>query len=159
MRSRRTLIVLGLAAAGLVGCAGGPVSQSAMLTYETSPEGATLFEGGQPIGAAPVTRTYQGDGKSAVIRTPEVTAVWPSGAKETFFTFVNVGADRVATIERPKSAPGLQADLENAKKFVAAREQEALRRKEELARDLARNSDRCRAQQSGASKAVIDDCK
>ena len=143
---------------GLAACAGGPPPTSAMLTYTTSPEGATLFEGGQPIGTAPVTRTYQSDGKTDNIRTPDVTAVWPSGAKEIFYTFLKVGTDRSATIERPKAAPGLEADLDNAKKFAAAREQEAKRMKEQALRDQARASDRCKAQISGASKAVVDDC-
>jgi hypothetical protein len=145
--------------AGLTACASGPVSQSSMLTYLSSPEGATLYEGGQAIGSAPVTRTYTGDGKSKNIRTPEVTAVWPSGAKESYYTFIDVGADRVATIERPKNAPGLQADLDNAKKFAAVREAEAVRKKEEIARDLKRGSDRCKEQQArGGPKAGVDDC-
>ncbi len=148
-----------IAPLALAACVAGPASQSAMLTYETVPEGATLYEGGQAIGIAPVMRTYQGDGKSESIRTPDVTAVWPSGAKESFYTFVKVGSDRVATIERPKNAPGLQADLDNAKKFTAAREQEARRQKEATARDIARSSDRCKAQQaSGGPKAGVDDC-
>ena len=146
------------AVASLAACAGGPPPTQAMLTYTTSPEGATLFEGGQSIGTAPATRTYQSDGKSDNSRTPDVTAVWPSGAKEVFYTSLKVGTDRSATIERPKAAPGLQADLENASKFAAAREQEARRIKEQTLRDQARASDRCKAQMSGASKAVVDDC-
>jgi hypothetical protein len=148
-----------LAAASLAGCAGGPVSQSATLTYETSPEGAVLYEGGKVIGTAPVTRTYNGDGKSNAIRTPEVTARWPSGAKESFYTFIDIGADRTATIERPAKAPGLQADLDNAKPFIVAREKEATRKKEEIARSVARGSDRCREQTArGGPKAGVDDC-
>ncbi len=159
MQTYRFWPVAVLVAASLAGCAGGPVSQSATLTYETSPEGAVLYEGGQVIGTAPVTRTYNGDGKSANIRTPEVTALWPSGAKESYYTFIDVGADRVATIERPAKAPGLQADLDNAKKFVAVREKEALRKKEETAREVARGSDRCKAQVArGGPKAGVDDC-
>jgi hypothetical protein len=159
MQTRRFLGLTLLAAAGLAGCAGGLVSQSATLTYETSPEGAALYEGGQPIGSAPVTRTYNGDGKTTSIRTPEVTAVWPSGAKESFYTFIDIGADRVATIERPAKAPGLQADLDNAKKFIAVREKEATRKKEEIAREIARGSDRCREQTArGGPKAGVDDC-
>lgn len=146
------------AVATLVGCADGPVSQTAMLTYDTRPEGATLYEGGQSIGIAPVTRTYSGDGKSGSIRTPLVTAVWPSGAKESYYTIVPIGSDRIATIERPANAPGLQADLDSARKAAAAKEQEARRVKETQLREQARNSDRCKRQQSGASLAVADDC-
>jgi hypothetical protein len=146
-----------LAFAALLGCASGPISKDAVLTYETLPEGATIYEAGKSVGVAPVTRTYKNDGNVANIKTPEVTAVWPSGAKETYFTFVPAGADRVATIERPKSAPGLQADLDNAKKFVAAKDAEAKRLKESNARDMARASERCKKQQAGGA-AVIDDC-
>jgi hypothetical protein len=128
-----------------------------MLTYETVPEGAILMEGGKSLGPAPVTRTYVGDGKSPSITTPEVTAVWPSGAKQTYWTQLPPGADRVATIERPQSAPGLQADLDNAKKFALAREQAATRDKEAVARDMARGSARCKAQMANANRPV-DDC-
>ena len=151
-------LVLTLSTA-LSACADSVVLRSAMLTYETRPEGAQLFEGGQPVGTAPVTRSYGGDGKSDSIRTPEVTAVWPSGAKESYYTFVPRGSDRTAIIERPAQAAGLQADLDHAKKFAAAREAEAQRRKEAMARDLAKGSDRCKAQMArGGPKAGVDDC-
>ena len=129
-----------------------------MLTYETKPEGATLFEGGKSLGVAPVTRTYTGDGTSATVRTPLVTAVWPSGAKESYYTLLPLGSDRVATIERPAGAPGLQADLDEAKKIAQAREQAGRRNTEAVLRDQRRNSDRCRSQQAGASLAIADDC-
>lgn len=158
MRYGRFVFLTALIAAALAGCASGPVAPSAKLTYETTPEGAALYEGGQAIGTAPITRTYAGDGKSDTIRTPLVTAVWPSGAKESYYTLVPPGSDRVATIARPANAPGLQADLDNAKKFMAAKEQEARRIKEAQARDVARSSARCKAQQAGNSKAVVDDC-
>lgn len=142
----------------LSACAGGPLVTTALLTYETKPEGAMLYEGGQPIGVAPVTRTYAAEGQAQTIRTPLVTAQWPSGAKESYYTILPLGADRVATIERPAGAPGLEADLANAKKAIAAKAQEDRRDKEAQLREIARNSDRCRKQQSGASKAVQDDC-
>lgn len=147
-----------LVLASLAGCATPTAPTSAMLTYDTRPEGATLYEGGQSIGVAPVTRTYAGDGKSATIRTPVVTAVWPSGAKETFYTNLPLGADHVATIERPAAAPGLQTDLDHAKKLVLTAEQIKRRDTEAQLREQRRNSERCRAQQAGTSKAVQDDC-
>jgi len=137
-------------------CAEVPVARDAILTYETSPEGATIFEGGQPLGVAPVSRVYKGDGKSATIRTPEVTAVWPSGAKESFWTLVPPGSDRVATIERPKAAPGLQADLDYAKAVAAENARDARRRKEEALREMARNSQRCKDQMSKGNLATND---
>jgi len=158
LRTGWTTLALALTAAGLAACATQPVPTSAMLTYETKPEGATLFEGGQSIGVSPVTRTYVGDGKSDSVRTPLVTAVWASGAKESFYTFLPLGADRVAVIERPAAAPGLQADLDEAKKLATTRDQANRREVEARLREQKRNSDRCRAQQAGTSKAVQDDC-
>lgn len=129
----------------------------AMLTYESVPEGATIFEGGHALGVAPVTRTYPSNGKSAVIQTPEVTAVWPSGAKESFWTELPLGADRVAKIERPHGAPGLQVDLDQAKKVAAQREQAAARDKDAVRRDMARDSARCQAQLRNGP-GPTDDC-
>ena len=159
MPAKRMTIALWVAlAAGLAGCAAGPVSTTAILTYETSPEGATLYEGGKSIGVAPVTRTYTGDGKGD-IRTPDVTAVWPSGAKESYYTFLPPGADRNATIERPAKAPGLQADLDNAKSFIAAKQADAQKQREDAAREMARGSARCKDQIArGGAKAGVDDC-
>ncbi len=158
MNARQLLCGL-LVSLGLVaGCATPPAPTSALLTYETQPAGATLYETGQPIGMAPVTRTYSGQGQQQPIRTPLVTAVWPSGAKESFYTLLPLGSDRVATIVRPVGAPGLEVDQEHAKKLALTSEQMARRRNEDLQRDQRRNSERCRAQQSGASLAVQDDC-
>jgi len=138
-------------------CAGLPASKDVMLTYETVPAGATLFEGGRSLGEAPVTRTYRHDGTSETLRTPEVTAVWPSGAKEAFYAILPAGADRVATIERPKAVPGLQADLDHAKKLVAQQNRDGQRSKEALARDLARNSARCK-EQIAKNNSAANDC-
>jgi hypothetical protein len=144
----------------LAGCAAGPAANTAMLTYETAPEGATLYEGGKSIGVAPVTRTYTGNGSGkGDIRTPEVTAVWPSGAKESYYTFLPVGSDRNATIERPARAAGLQVDLDNAKSFIAAKQAAAQKQREDAAREVARGSARCKEQIArGGAKAGVDDC-
>ena len=156
--TRRLATAVALAAL-LGGCAGGPPATIAWLTYETSPAGATLYEGGQALGAAPVRRSYEVAAGASTVRTPLVTAVWPSGAKESYYTVLPVGSDRVATIERPASAPGLQADLENAKKLAGVRAQDSKREQEAIRREQAQNSARCRAQQaSGGPKAGIDDC-
>ena len=156
--SKSVFTLAGLALAALLaGCAAPGASNQAALTYETSPEGAQLFEGGQAIGLAPVTRTYKGDGKSPVIKTPEVTAVWPSGAKATFWTNVEVGSDRVATIERPAKAPNLQADLDNAAKVKLARDKEQGRDKDEARKAGLRDSTRCQAAQQGNKSASVLD--
>jgi hypothetical protein len=157
MRATTLLLTVGVFWAALAGCANPPLTKDAILTYESKPEGATIFEGGQALGTAPVTKTYKNEAKAATIKTPEVTAVWPSGAKETYYTVLPAGADLVATIERPKNAPGLQADLDNAKKFVAAKDAEARRIKESNAREIARNSDRCKTQQA-TGNAATNDC-
>ncbi len=150
-------VSLSIVALLLSACAQVPQSKDAMLTYETKPEGATLFEGGQSLGLAPVTRTYKHDGKSETIRTPEVTAVWPSGAKESFYTMLPPGADRVATIERPTRAPGLQADLDHAKTLAASKDRDVQRNKEAIARDVARASARCK-DQIAKGTVVSNDC-
>lgn len=155
---RATTWLAAAAFMALAGCAGVPAS-SAKLTYETVPDGALLYEAGRPIGMAPVTRTYTSDGKSTSITTPDVTAVWPSGAKTSFFTYLQVGADRVATLQRPKDAPGLQADLDHARTVAATRKRATEREKASLLNDIARDSARCKAQQSGATPNTgTDNC-
>ena len=141
------------AVAVLAGCATEP--QGAKLTYETAPAGATIYEGTQSLGVAPVTHAYPGTADGGQIRTAEVTAVWPSGAKTTFWTFLHPGDDNVTTLQRPANAPNLQADLDNAQKYASAEE----RLKEQQKRDQARASARCQAQTQGGVVAGIDDCK
>jgi hypothetical protein len=137
----------------LASCATTP--QGAKLTYETSPPGATIYEGGQSLGIAPVTKAYPSVSEGAQIRTAEVTALWPSGAKTTFWTFLKPGDDNVTTLSRPANAPNLQADLDNAQKYASAEQ----RLKAQQARDQARSSARCQAQTQGGVVAGIDDCK
>ena len=158
LRTALTAVTIGLVLSVLAGCVNPPAPTGAMLTYETRPEGASLYEGGQSIGVAPVTRVYPAQGAANTVRTPQVTAVWPSGARETFYTLLPLGSDRAATIERPAGAAGLELDLEHARKLALQRDEGARRNTEALLRDQRRNSDRCRAQAAGASKAVQDDC-
>ena len=141
------------AVAVLASCATEP--QGAKLTYETTPPGATIYEGGQSLGIAPVTKSYPSAGEGAQIRTAEVTALWPSGAKTTFWTFLKPGDDNVTTLTRPAGAPNLQADLDNAQKYASAEQ----RLKAQQARDQARASARCQAQMQGGVVAGVDDCK
>ena len=151
-----------LAAAALVsllalaGCASGP--GIARLTYETMPAGATLYEGGQSIGVAPVMRRYTADVQTGAVRTPEVTAVWPSGAKTTFWTNLNVGDDRVTTLLRPASAPNLALDEANAAKVTDEARREQAHAKASVMSDQARGSARCKAQQQ-SGHGVLDDCQ
>ena len=141
------------AVAVLASCATEP--QGAKLTYETSPPGATIYEGGQSLGMAPVTKSYPSAATGAQIRTTEITALWPSGAKTTFWTFLKPGDDNVTTLTRPANAPNLQVDLDNAQKYASAEQ----RLKAQQARDQARSSARCQAQTQGGVVAGIDDCK
>ena len=141
------------AVAVLASCATEP--QGAKLTYETSPPGATIYEGGQSLGMAPVTKSYPSAAAGAQIRTTEITALWPSGAKTTFWTFLKPGDDNVTTLTRPANAPNLQVDLDNAQKYASAEQ----RLKAQQARDQARSSARCQAQTQGGVVAGIDDCK
>ncbi|MBU6258125.1 MAG: hypothetical protein KGL18_16160 [Burkholderiales bacterium] len=152
---------LAIAGAGLLlaACADLPRSTQALLTYETVPAGAELFEGGKDLGMAPVTRTYKSDGKSTSITTPDVTAVWASGAKTSYFTILNVGDDRVATLQRPASAPGLQADLDKAKTVAATSKAVAERVKRDQMSEMARMSARCQAQMAKGGNPATDDCR
>jgi hypothetical protein len=136
----------------MCGCATGP--RQAKLTYDTVPDGAELFEGGKSLGVPPVTRTYQAVGDSTQITTPDVTAVWPSGAKTTYFTILTAGSDLQATLQRPTDAPGLQVDLDNAKKAAEAR----ARLKDQQRRDEAMASARCKAQQASGGPKATDEC-
>ncbi len=143
--------------AGLAGCAA-PGPKSAMLTYESSPEGATLMLGNETLGVAPLTRTYMAGATGGLIRTPDVVAVWPSGARATYWTQLRPGADEVATIERPTNAAGLDKDLANAAKYVAAKDQEARRLKEANLREQARASAKCQKQLKSGQAPAIGDC-
>ncbi len=143
----------------LSGCAAGPaLPPSAQMTYLTNPDGAMLFEAGKAIGEAPVTRQHVAAGDATSVRTPLVTAVWPSGAKESFYAIVPPGSDREATIQRPANAPGLEVDLAHAKTLALKRAQQDSRDKETMLREQRQNSARCREQRAGNSKAVQDDC-
>lgn len=147
------LVLLG----ALSGCATAPAI-TAKLTYETVPIGAEIFEGGKSLGVEPVMRDYSLDGKSGTIQTPDVTAVWPSGAKTSFYTILAAGADRVATLERPANVPGLAIDLDRAKGLAATRQREKERLKALQHSDIQRASARCKEQQAGGGLAVSDDC-
>ncbi len=142
-------------AAAFTGCATtGP--RTAMLTYDSKPAGATIYEGGKSLGVAPVSRTYEYAEGVNSIATPEVTAVWVSGAKNTYWTNLPVRADLVATIDRPTGVPGLEKDVAAAGPIMEAREREAQRLKEENQRTMARDSPRCREQQQKGTVASND---
>jgi len=159
MRQRTlALLVISLGASLLGGCAT-TAPHAAMLTYRSDPDGAQIYEGDKSLGMVPVTRTYEGDGKSAGVTTPDVRAVWPSGAQTTYFTVIPLGSDRVATLERPADAPGLQQDLEHAKQVVAQRKRDLERRREEQQSDINRASARCHQEQAQGTQGLADDCK
>jgi hypothetical protein len=153
-----TLLAVTLSASLLGACATTP-ARKAMLTYESVPDGAQIYEGDKPLGTVPVTRTYDSVGTSGNITTPDVRAVWPSGAQTTFFTVIPVGSDRVATLQRPPDAPGLQQDLEHAKQVTAARKEDAERRRQEQQTDINRASARCKQEQAQGTNGLMDDCK
>ncbi len=144
---------------GLVACATDGTPQ-AMLTYETKPEGATLYQGGVSLGVAPQTQTYRGSAGATDITTPEVTAVWPSGAKAVFWTRLKPRADEVALIERPAKAPGLEVDLAAEAKLLEARRKTDRDKAEELRREAARNSPECRRQMlQGPNAQTLTACQ
>ena len=149
------LLLLASLSAAFAGCATtGP--RTALLTYDSNPAGATIYEGGKPLGIAPVTRTYEFGESASSIAAPEVTAVWTSGAKASYWTNLSVHADLAATIDRPANVPGLDKDMAAAKPLLEQREREALRLKEENMRETARNSSRCREQMQKGNVATSD---
>lgn len=156
----RTLTLLGLTlVAALGGACADTTPARAMLTYESVPDGAQIFEGDKLLGTVPVSRTYSSDGKSSAITTPDVRAVWPSGAQTTFFTILPLGSDRVATLQRPADAPGLQQDLEHARRIAAARKSDAERNRELQQTDINRASARCKQEQAQGTAGLADDCR
>lgn len=156
----RTLTLLAITlSASLLGACAGTAPKKAMLTYESVPDGAQIYEGDKSLGMVPVTRTYDADGTSGNITTPDVRAVWPSGAQTTFFTVLPLGADRVAKLERPADAPGLQQDLEHAKEVTAARKRDAERDRGFQQTDINRASARCKQEQAQGSQGLTNDCK
>jgi hypothetical protein len=131
----------------------------AMLTYESVPAGAEIFEGGKSLGTAPVMRTYRGDAHSDTIKTPDVTAVWPSGAKTSYFTVLPINADRVAPLARPAGAPGLQQDLDYAQQLAAKHKLEAQREADFKKGQIDRASPLCQKEQGQGTLGVAQDCQ
>jgi hypothetical protein len=131
----------------------------AMLTYQSVPEGAEIFEGAKSLGTAPITRTYLGAANAQKITTPDVTAVWPSGAKTSFFTVLAPNADRVATLARPANAPGLEQDLAFAQQLAAKQKLDAQHEAELKKGIIDRASPSCRQEQGQGTLGVAQDCQ
>jgi hypothetical protein len=130
-----------------------------MLTYESVPEGAEIFEGGKSLGTAPVMRTYLATANAQKITTPDVTAVWPSGAKTSFFTVLPPNADRVATLSRPANAPGLEQDLAFAQQLVAKHKLDAQHEADLRKGLIDRASPLCQREQAQGTLGVAQDCQ
>lgn len=94
------------------------------VTIYTQPEGAILYEGSNALGMAPRQVGYQltpNHKQSGVVNASSITAVWPSGAKETVSMQyqLNIGLSQYFTISRPMDAPGLEQDLAHAANLQA----------------------------------------
>lgn len=159
MRKRTLALLMICFSAALLGACAATAPRKAMLTYQSVPDGAQIFEGDKSLGTVPVTRTYDSDGTSGSITTPDVRAVWPSGAQTSYFTVIPPGSDRVATLERPADAPGLQQDLEHARQVAAQRKQDAERRRQEQQTEINQASARCKQEQAQGTQGLADDCK
>lgn len=159
MMNRTLTLALACLGASLLGACATTAPRKALLTYESVPDGAQIFEGDKLLGTVPVTRTYDAQGTDANITTPDVRAVWPSGAQTTFFTILPLGSDRVAKLERPANAPGLQQDLEHAKEVAAQRKRDAERAREFQQSEINRASARCKQEQAQGTQGLSDDCK
>lgn len=130
------------------GCATPEPSTRAQITYDTKPEGATLYENGVKLGVAPQTRQYQALNGSKTITTPDIVAVWASGAKASYFTYLKVGDDVDAEISRPSGVPGLDQDEEIAKPLFANKAAAKVAAKEQALKDQIRDSDGCKRQRA-----------
>ena len=154
----RKLMLPGIALTGaLLGACSLPTH--AMLTYQSVPEGAEIFEGGKSLGTSPVMRTYLGAANAQKITTPDVTAVWPSGAKTSFFTVLPPNADRVATLARPANAPGLEQDLAFAQQLAAKHKLDAQHEADLKKGLIDRASPSCRQEQGQGTLGVAQDCQ
>ena len=103
-------LIIALLVLTLGGCGSIPKNEGS-LTYKTVPPGASLYEGDIAFGLAPQQRNYRAKAGEKTVRTRVVTAIWPSGAKATYWTDLPTdGRAFDATISRPQEAP--DAELE-----------------------------------------------
>jgi hypothetical protein len=108
----------------LMGCATLKPNQVSFTVY-AEPPGAMLYEGDVSWGMAPQARIYTGDLKVGTIQTKPITAIWPSGARQTqHFNLPMKQGDRQAILSRPKEAPGLDRDLTFAAQLRSIKAQE-----------------------------------
>jgi hypothetical protein len=119
-------VVLICALSVLADCGGPALTRNqVLLTVQTEPQGAMLYSNGAAVGMAPQTRVFTADAQAQAtgwIRTANVTAIWPSGAKtEISLTLVLHQGPQVVTITRPPDAPGLDVDMANAAKLQQAK--------------------------------------
>jgi hypothetical protein len=140
----------------LAGCAGGP--RVARLQIESNPEGAKIYEDNKLLGEAPIVKHYTFIEKESQIDTPTIKAVWPSGASADSYYQLKPSDDVIAVLERPKNAPNIAMDNEYAKKVHDAAAKQADISRGITQKELSLSSERCRAQQNGSSKAMVDDC-
>jgi len=140
----------------LAGCAAGP--RVARLQLESNPEGAKIYEDGKLLGEAPIVKHFTLEPNQSMLETSNYKAVWPSGATTESFYQLKASDDVIAVLERPKNAPNLQVDNDYGKKVhdLAAKQADISRGITQ--RELSLSSDRCRAEQNGSSKAMVDDC-
>lgn len=89
-------------------------NKEALVTFETQPPGALLYDGDRAVGVAPKTARIKFKDGSQVAREKAVTAVWPSGATATVSATARAGTKTTIVISRPIDAPGLDIDLANA---------------------------------------------
>jgi hypothetical protein len=101
---------------GLAGC-----STKVSLEFNCRPAGATLFETAGGVFGCPSVVQYEVPktvGAEQRFPVSELAAVWPSGARTTVRPLLmgQRGSTQSLTIQRPADAPGLDEDLENARR-------------------------------------------
>jgi hypothetical protein len=102
----------------LSGCA-----STVKVTYYSDPPLATIYQGSQRVGVAPVALTYQisdAQKQAGHASFRGVTARWVSGATAEISSMnidLSNGRDQNYTFFRPQSYPGLEMDLQHVSNF------------------------------------------
>lgn len=127
----RTVIISVFACIILVGCATSLKPNQVLITFNSEPPGAMIYDGEKAWGIAPIKLVFSAN--EYVMRAGYADqngfyAMWPSGAKSKKGGRVNVGqGSQQFTFSRPSDAPGLDKDLTYAAQLrqIEASEEQA----------------------------------
>ncbi len=123
----RAMVAAG-AALMLVGCATPNEAQpipanKARLTVVSDPPGARVSGEGKHYGDAPFVSTWTLEpGRTFPQTTPELTAVWVSGAYATAKIRIPKGGESFNYVFKRPDVPGIEQDLQHARRLAAAQQ-------------------------------------